>query len=64
MTYIDIGNATLPALWVSVVVALLLLSLFCRKNKRMKEFADIVFTYYLLKYKRLNKYLLGYIMKL
>ena len=26
MTYIDIGNVTLPALWVSVVVALLLLS--------------------------------------
>ena len=47
MTYIDIGNATLPALWVSVVVALLLLSFFCRKNKRMKDFTDVVFTYVL-----------------
>ncbi|MGM9943931.1 MAG: TlpA disulfide reductase family protein, partial [Lysinibacillus sp.] len=47
MTYIDIGNATLPALWVSVVVALLLLSFFCRKNKRMKDLTDVVFTYVL-----------------
>ena len=47
MTYIDIGNATLPALWISVVVALLLLSFFCRKNKRMKDLTDVVFTYVL-----------------
>lgn len=47
MTYIDIGNATIPALWVSVVVALLLLSFFCRKNKRMKDLTDVVFTYVL-----------------
>ena len=47
VTYIDIGNATLPALWVSVVVALLLLSFFCRKNKRMKDLTDVVFTYVL-----------------
>lgn len=47
MTYIDIGSATLPALWVSVIVALLLLSFFCRKNKRMKDLTDVVFTYVL-----------------
>lgn len=47
MTYIDLGNVTLPALWVSVVVALLLLSLFYRKNKQMKDLTDVVFTYVL-----------------
>ena len=47
MTYIDIGNATIPALWISVIVALLLLSFFCRKNKRVKDLTDVVFTYVL-----------------
>lgn len=47
MTYIDLGNVTVPALWGSVVVALLLLSFFCRKNKRMKDLTDAVFTYVL-----------------
>ncbi|WP_431028722.1 TlpA family protein disulfide reductase [Lysinibacillus sp. LZ02] len=47
MSYITIGNATVPALWISVVAALLVLSLLYRKDLQIKALNDAVFTYVL-----------------